>query len=39
MWNLMKKNHIEYRKIEMYPNIKDISDKPLESKELKSRKL
>jgi hypothetical protein len=39
MWNIMKKNHIECRKIEMYPNIKDISGKPLKSKELKSRKL
>jgi hypothetical protein len=22
MWNLMKKNHVEYRKIQMHPNIK-----------------
>jgi hypothetical protein len=31
MWNLMKKNYVEYRKLQMHPNIKDISGKPLES--------
>jgi hypothetical protein len=34
-----EEKHVEYRKIQMHPNIKDISGKPLESQELKSRKL